>query len=113
MEDTNKNLFLNAGALLTAVGASLCCILPVAVAFLGVGSAAVGARLEPFRPWLAAVTLAFLGYAFYRAYRPIECAEGEACAISASRRGHRVALWIVSALALVLMAFPYYSSWLF
>ena len=113
MEDAKKNLFLNTGAVLAAFGASLCCILPVGVAVLGVGSAALGARLEPFRPWLAGLTVIFLGFAFYQAYKPVECEPGETCAVPASRRRHRIALWIVAVVAVVLMAFPYYASWLF
>ena len=113
MEDAKKKLFLGAGAVLAAFVASLCCILPVAVAVLGVGSAALGAKLEPFRPWLAGLTVIFLGFAFYQAYKPVECEPGEACAVPASRRRHRIALWIVAVVAVALMAFPYYSSWLF
>ncbi|MEZ5332818.1 MAG: mercuric transporter MerT family protein [Thermoanaerobaculia bacterium] len=113
MEDAKKSLLLNAGAVLAAFGASLCCILPVAVALLGVGSAALGSKLEPFRPWLAGLTVIFLGFAFYRAYKPVECEPGEACAVPASRRRHRIALWIVAVVAVALMAFPYYASWLF
>jgi len=113
MEDAKKSLILNAGAVIAAIAASLCCILPVAVALLGVGSAALGAKFEPFRPWLAGLTVIFLGIAFYQAYKPVECEPGEACAVPASRRRHRIALWIVAAVAVALMAFPYYASWLF
>lgn len=112
MEETKKSLLFGAGTVVTAVGASLCCILPVAVAVLGVGSAALGAKLEPLRPWLMGLTIVFLGFAFYRAYRPVECAPGESCAIPASRRRHRIMLWIVATIAIVMMAFPYYASWL-
>ena len=108
-----KNLLLNAGAVFAAFGASLCCILPVAVALLGVGSAALGAKLEPLRPWLAGLTVVFLGFAFYQAYKPVACEPEEACAIPAKRRRHRIGLWIVAGVAGALMAFPYYSSWLF
>jgi len=113
MEDAKKNAFLGAGAVLAAFAASLCCILPVAVAVLGVGSAALGAKLEPLRPWFAGLTVLLLGFAFYQAYRPVECAPGEVCAVPASRRQYRIALWVVAVLALALMAFPYYASWLF
>ncbi len=112
MEETKKNVFVNAGAVIAAFGASLCCILPVAVAVLGVGSAALGAKLEPLRPWFAGLTLIFLGFAFYQAYRPVECEPGEACAVPKSRRRHRIVLWIVATVAVALMAFPYYASWL-
>lgn len=113
MEETRKSFFVGAGAVLAALGASLCCILPVAVAILGVGSAALGAKLEPLRPWLAGVTVLLLGFAFYRAYRPLPCAPGESCAVPASRRRARIVLWIVAVMAVGLMAFPYYVSWLF
>ena len=99
--------------MLAAFGASLCCILPVAVAVLGVGSAALAVKLEPWRPWLAGLTVPFLGFAFYQAYKPIDCAPGQACAVPASRRRNRIVLWIVAIAAVVLMAFPYYASWLF
>jgi mercuric ion transport protein len=113
MEEAKKDTLLGAGAVAAAIGASLCCILPVAVAVLGVGSAAAAARFEPYRPYLLATTAALLAFAFYRAYKPVACAPGEACAVPANRRRHRIALWMVAALALALIAFPYYSTWLF
>ncbi len=113
MEEAKKNALLGASAVLAAFGASLCCILPVAVAVLGVGSAALGAKLEPFRPWFAGLTVILLAFAFYQAYRPIECAPGESCAVAANRRRQRILLWIVAIAALALMAFPYSASWLF
>lgn len=113
MEETRKSAFLGAGAVLAALGASLCCILPVAVAVLGVGSAALGARLEPLRPWLAGLTVLLLGIAFYQAYKPVPCAPGQACAVPVNRRRNRAILWVVAAVAILLMAFPYYASWLF
>lgn len=113
MKSVQAENLLNAGVVVAAVGASLCCVVPVAVALLGVGSAAVAARFEPLRPYLLVVTAALVGFAFYRAYRPVACAPSEACAVPASRRRHRLLLWIVSVVALVLVAFPYYAGWLF
>jgi mercuric ion transport protein len=113
MEDTRKNAVLGTGAVLAALGASLCCILPVAVAVIGVGSAALAAKLEPFRPWLAGFTVLLLGFAFYQAYKPVDCEPGQTCAVSPSRRRNRIVLWIVAIVAIALMAFPYYASWLF
>ena len=44
MSDASKSHgWIVAGAVLSALGASACCILPVAVALLGVGSAALAA----------------------------------------------------------------------
>ncbi|RMH21195.1 MAG: mercury transporter MerT, partial [Acidobacteria bacterium] len=91
MEKTHNNLWLTLGTVAAAAGASLCCILPLAVAVLGVGSAALGAKLEPLRPYFSVLTLALLGYAFYRAYRPqnADCAPGESCAVPDNRRRQR------------------------
>ena len=113
MKTRNENIFLSTG-LLAAVGASVCCILPVAVAFLGVGSAALGATFEPFRPYLLGLTVLLLGGAFYQTYKPQknECAPGESCAIPENRRRNRILLWIITGLALVLVTFPYYIEWI-
>lgn len=75
-EDTGSS-WLGAGALLAAAGASVCCVLPVVVAFAGVGSAAMGAMFEPHRPYPIGATLLLLGFAFYRAYRREVAMEGE------------------------------------
>ncbi len=113
MEEARRHTLLGAGALAAAIGASLCCILPILVAVAGVGSAALGARFEPFRPYLIVLTVGLLGFAFYQAYKPEKCAPGEACAVPASRRRSRLLLWMVAAIASALMTFPYYSAWLF
>ncbi len=112
-ESSNLTRAATAGALVAAFGASLCCILPVAVALLGLGSASVAASFEPYRPYFLAVTAVLLAFAFHRAYRPVACAPGEACALPANRRRNRMLLWIVAVVALGLVAFPLYATWLF
>ncbi len=109
---TTRTSWIGLGAVAAAIGASLCCVLPVVVAFAGVGSAAFGAAFEPFRPYLTVVTVALLGFAFYRAYRPqeAECAPGEACAVPENRRRQRILLWIVAVVSLALLTFPYYIN---
>ena len=114
MSDASKSRgWILAGVVLSALGASACCILPVAVALLGVGSAALAARLEPLRPPRWAPSALPLGPGVYRAYQPLECAPGEACAVPPARRRFRIVLWVVTAVALALVTFPYYASWLF
>jgi mercuric ion transport protein len=103
MEDTRKNLFLGLGTMLTALSASLCCIVPLAAAVLGAGSAALATRMEPLRPWFLSFTVLLLGSGFYRAYRTEPCAP-------VSRRRTRAILWTVTALAAALTAFPHYAS---
>jgi len=113
METLKREAALNAGTVLAALGASICCIVPVAVALLGVGSAALGAKLEPFRPYFLALTVLLLGFAFHQAYRPQKCEPGAACAVPTSRRRSRILLWVVTVVAALLLAFPYYAAWVF
>ncbi|MCH7667280.1 MAG: mercury transporter [Acidobacteria bacterium] len=114
MTTQTNSIWLNTGTVVAAFGASLCCILPVAVVFLGVGSAALGATLEPYRAHFAVLTIALLGFAFYQAYKPqkVECAPGESCAVPENRQRQRLLLWIVAAIALALVTFPYYVGWI-
>ena len=112
METAGQRILMSAATVVTAAGASVCCIVPLVVGFLGVCSAAMGAGIAPYRPWFLAATALFLGFAFYQVYRPISCPPEEACAIKARRRRTRILLWIVAGTSAVLMAFPYYVSWL-
>lgn len=111
MESSGRSVFVGAATVLTAAGASLCCILPVATASLGLGSAALGSWMGPYRPWLLGLTFTFLALGFYQVYRPLKCAPGEACGAWARRRRQRVVLWFFAGMSILLMAFPYYMSW--
>ena len=112
--ETTETRWLSFGAVFAAIGASLCCVVPVVVAFAGVGSAALGAYFEPYRSYLIGLTALLLGFAFYRAYRPqeTECGPGESCAVPDTQRQQRILLWIVTAVALALLTFPYYIGWI-
>ena len=113
-QTTKQGTWLALGGLATALGASLCCILPVVVAVAGVGSVALGAQLEPWRPYFATLTVLLLGFAFYRAYRPrtVDCEPGQSCAVPENRMRQRLLLWVLAALALTLFTFPYYAAWI-
>jgi copper chaperone CopZ len=110
MEEAKGTVWLGLSTILTAFAASLCCILPLAVAALGAGSAALGTWLAPWRPVFLVATVVLLGFAFYREYRSgASCADsGEGCRPAASRR--RLMLWVVTALILTLVTFPYYGG---
>jgi mercuric ion transport protein len=58
--------FLVAG-ILSAIGASICCIGPLVLLALGVGGAWIGSltALEPYRPIFIGLTPLLLGFAFY------------------------------------------------
>lgn len=55
MMDTKKLSSL--GAVMTAILASLCCIGPVAVALIGIGSIGAFAAFEAYRPYLIGMTV--------------------------------------------------------
>ena len=104
-----ENGFLIAG-ILSAIGASICCIGPLVLLALGISGAWIGSltALEPYRPIFIGLTLLFLGFAFYRLYlvRP-SCSPESACATPRTLRRQRVAFWIVAVLVLSLIAVPW------
>lgn len=94
-----------------AVVASACCIGPVVLVLLGAGAFGASlASLERYRPIFLTVTTAFLGFAFYAAYRPTQ--DCDVCDPSTRRRG-RIIVWVAAFMVAALVAFPYYVQFLF
>jgi mercuric ion transport protein len=103
-------------AVASAIAASICCLGPLVLALLGLGGGALLLKFEPYRPHLLGATALFLGAAIYLTYRrppPDECAPGSACARPSSRRGQKIALWIVTGIVVLAAAFPYFAGALF
>ncbi|HYL15885.1 MAG TPA: cation transporter [Terriglobales bacterium] len=101
------------GASVTAaIGASLCCILPILTAVTGVGVLATGAMFERWRPYLLAATVSLLGAGFLLVYRDRRkaCAPGSVCATRPVTRWSLISLCAVGVLAAGVAAFPYYSG---
>lgn len=67
-EERAKRLSIG-GAVLAALAASSCCLGPLLLAALGVGSAGAIAGLAAYRPYLLAGTALLLAVAFYFTYR--------------------------------------------
>jgi mercuric ion transport protein len=105
------NGFLIAG-ILSAIGASICCVGPLVLLALGVSGAWIGSltALEPYRPIFIGLTLLFLGFAFYRLYlaRPA-CSPESACANPHTLNRQRLGFWIVTVLVLGLIAVPWFA----
>lgn len=98
---------------LAAVGASVCCVGPLALLSMGIGGAWIATLTawEPMRPWLMAATLAFLGLAFHRLYlAPQTCEPGTACAEPAVLDRQRLIFWVVALLLLALLSLPWVAS---
>ncbi len=111
-EEKNKTRFALTGAVVAAVTASLCCILPLIAAVLGFTGFAASQFFEHWRPYLLVVTLGLLALGFYVAYRrPGQaCEVGSVCERTPIGRWNRAALWLVAVVVVVLAAFPYYSG---
>src|SRR5699024_2323482 len=96
--------------MIAAFTASLCCITPVIAFVAGIrGAASTFSWVEPFRPYLIGLTVLLLGFAWYQKLRPRwdpECA----CEEAPSFWQTKGFLGIVTVLAALLLAFPYYSD---
>lgn len=110
-QPTREIASIVAGAV-SALGASSCCVLPLALVSLGVGGAWIAQlrTLERFQWVFIALALAAFGYAFFRLYlRPAPCEPGTACATPTTRRRQRIAFWttLIAAKALILTPVVY------
>jgi len=97
-------------SVLSAVGASVCCVGPLVLLALGIGGTWVGklTAMEPYRPFFIGLTLLFLGLAFRKVYFvPEVCTPGAACADPRAIRRQRSVFWIVAVLLLGLLATPW------
>ena len=99
--------------LFAAIIASLCCITPVFSLLAGIGGiAATFSWMEPFRPFLIALTVGILGFAWYQKLKT-RSAEEIACACDDNEKPSfwqsRRFLGIVTVLAAIMLAFPSYS----
>ena len=103
-------VFLSAGGILAAIGASSCCVIPFALFALGVSGAWIAdlTALEPYQPLFVAVALACLagGFVVTRRRRDAACATGY-CTRSSSDRLVRLGLFAAVALVIVAVVFPH------
>ena len=105
-----KKSLSTVGGIITAIVASLCCIGPVLVALVGIGSVGAFAVFESYRPYLIGVTVLLLGFAFYLVYRKreIKCEDGT-CKIQDAGKWNKVGVWSATFLAAIAIAFPYFD----
>ena len=84
------NGFLVAG-IISALGASACCVGPLVLFTLGVSSLTA---LEPYRPIFVGLTVLFLAGAFHRLYLAHQvCTPGSACADPRTLKRSRMIFW--------------------
>lgn len=98
------------GGGLAAILASTCCLGPLLLISLGFSGAWIGnlTLLEPYRPFFLGAALLALFFAWRRIFRPAQaCVAGEVCAIPQVRSSYKLLFWVVLALVLVALVFPY------
>lgn len=108
-EPKNSRSVLAAGGI-AAILASTCCLGPLVLVALGFSGAWIGnlTVLEPYRPIFIGAAFIALFFAWRRIFRPPHaCEPGEICAVPQVRMAYKVTFWIVAALVLVALAFPY------
>jgi mercuric ion transport protein len=128
MHDTGRNIdglqsidgpgpgrpaWIAAGGVIGALLASACCIVPLLLVTLGISGAWIAnlTALEPYKPYVAAVTLALIGLGFWRVYfRPkAECEEGSYCARPQSALLTKSALWIGAVMTLLALTIEWWA----
>jgi mercuric ion transport protein len=95
---------------LAAILASTCCLGPLVLLALGFSGAWIGnlTLLEPYGPVFIGAALVALFLAWRRIYRPAaDCKPGEICAVPQIRSIYKVLCWLVAALVVVALDFPY------
>lgn len=103
-----------AGGAFAALIASVCCVGPLVLVTLGLGGAWMSnlTALEPYRPIFVGLALAFMALAyrqiFVKARPAAACESGSLCAVPATNRIYKTLFWVVSALVLLALTFPYF-----
>ena len=95
---------------LAAILASACCFGPLILVLLGFSGAWIAnlAVLEPYRPIFIGAALIALFFAWRRIFRAVPaCKPDEVCAVPRVRTAYKIIFWIVVALVLIALAFPY------
>ena len=95
---------------LAAILASTCCLGPLVLITLGFSGEWIGnlTALEPYRPIFIGAALIALFFAWRRIFRPADaCAPDDVCAVPQVRTVYKVMFWIVTALVLIALVFPY------
>jgi copper chaperone CopZ len=106
---TKRNGLLLSSVIL-AITSSLCCIVPLLTILGGMsGLASSLSWVQPFRPYLIALTCIVLGIAFYQAYTPVK-KDACGCDVKRSFLQSKTFLWSITVISTILMAFPYYSE---
>ena len=105
-----KTTVTSVGGVIASILASLCCIGPVVLALVGIGSIAAFSTFELYRPYLVGLTTVLIGIAFFFTYRKreVKCEDGT-CKVESTGIWSKVGVWGATLIAAGAIAFPYFG----
>jgi mercuric ion transport protein len=113
-ESHEKTSLFAVGAILAAIVAASCCVIPLILTLLGVSGAWMSnlRALAPYQSYIIAITVVFIGFGFYRVYwKPRQvCDVGAACAQPLPNKLVKSGLWFGTVLVLISLTFPYWFA---
>lgn len=109
--------WLAIGGIFGAVLASSCCIVPLLLALAGISGAWIGTltMLEPYRPYVATVTVGLIVAGFWHVYlkpKPA-CEDGSYCAKPASSRLTKAVIWIATLIISLAVTIGWWAPWFY
>ena len=110
MSEPNNSRFTLVVGGLSAILASTCCLGPLVLIILGFSGAWISNLrvLEPYRPIFIGVALLAIFLASLRIWRPVTpCMPSEICATPNVKTTYKLLFWVVAALVMVALGFPY------
>jgi mercuric ion transport protein len=109
-----RSSFLIGGGIVASFLASLCCIGPLILTFLGVSGAAVLSKVEAIRWPMILVVLALFSLAGMELYRKRNsCDPGSLCADPKKWKVLVVFYWVGLITAILAITSPYWVGWIF
>lgn len=111
-----KKGWSNVGGVFSAFLSSVCCIGPLILSALGVGTGATGffggtarfaASMVPYRPFFVLLTFGFLGLGFYSVYRKQPVCNGPSACSPERLKRTKFWLWVIAVISLILTVSPY------
>ena len=103
-----KDKYLTTGSVITALLSSLCCIGPLILISIGIGSTAFFLQFNELRLYLIGASIIFLVPAFYLVYkkREIKCEDGT-CKNEIVSKWNKAGVWTGTFAVLFFISFPY------
>lgn len=107
--NTEKSIWAAlASSIMAALVSSICCIGPLIIMTLGIGSAWMSNIMivSAYRPLFIILAIFSLSYSFYKLYLKPNCKIGENCSIPQNLRIQRIIFWFTAFMVIIFIIFP-------